>query len=486
MIKKRIIGCLLTSILLLFPVSFSPGFETPAYASERVSYLDEDGVRKEADVFVLEEGQYAGSPDFLVEQDYVLPSGWYSVRGFLWMNDRIQISGDVHLILEDGSDFDINDGINVSAGNTLTIYAQSAGEAMGELMAYSWRGDAGIGGGDGEDCGAIIINGGNIDSTANLSGAGIGGGMNGDGGSITINGGKVSAKSGHHGAGLGGGKEGDGGLVKITGGIVSAIGGSQGSAGIGGGGTGRTTGGSGGRTVISGGNVYAKGRDGGAGIGAGIANADQGYFSTGVNGNAYIVAVSEDSDVPDIGCQTEKSNWRGIVFEDRKGALYGDTVQLTADITVTPSLTIIQGQTLIVPSGVTLTVERNAIDNQGTIMCNGQIFGDVLGNPPGGWIREGNTWYYRDLETGERLSDGLHIIGGKTYYFYDWGGMANDWWLETEDGGWYFFDGSGAMKISSWVQWKGLWYYLTDSGRMAVNTTTPDGYYVNANGVWVK
>ena len=54
----------------------------------------------------------------------------------------------------------------------------------------------------------------------------------------------------------------------------------------------------------------------------------------------------------------------------------------------------------------------------------------------------------------------------------------------TEDG-WYFFGGSGAMKTAQWVQWKGFWYYLTESGKMATDTEI-GGYYVNADGVWVR
>ncbi len=102
-----------------------------------------------------------------------------------------------------------------------------------------------------------------------------------------------------------------------------------------------------------------------------------------------------------------------------------------------------------------------------------------------GWQKVGNAWYYLDAETGRMLDGGLAEIDGETYYFYDWGGMANSWWMETEEG-WYFFDGSGAMKKSGWVLWKEKYYYLTDSGKMAVDIWTPDGYYVDAEGVWIE
>ena len=100
-----------------------------------------------------------------------------------------------------------------------------------------------------------------------------------------------------------------------------------------------------------------------------------------------------------------------------------------------------------------------------------------------GWLQIGNAWYYLAPETGIMFDDGLAIIGKSTYYFYDWGGMASDWWYEDEAGDWYFFGGSGAMKAAQWLEWKGDWYYLTESGRMAVDTEI-GGYYVNASGVW--
>ena len=102
-----------------------------------------------------------------------------------------------------------------------------------------------------------------------------------------------------------------------------------------------------------------------------------------------------------------------------------------------------------------------------------------------GWLQIGNVWYYLEPKTGRMVDNGLHMVGRTTYYFYDWGGMASDWWYEDENGDWYFFGGSGAMKAAQWVEWKGAWYYLTETGKMAADTDI-GGYYVNAEGVWVE
>ncbi|HIR60922.1 MAG TPA: choline-binding protein A, partial [Candidatus Faecivivens stercoravium] len=102
-----------------------------------------------------------------------------------------------------------------------------------------------------------------------------------------------------------------------------------------------------------------------------------------------------------------------------------------------------------------------------------------------GWLQIGNVWYYLEPKTGRMVDNGLHTVGRTTYYFYDWGGMASDWWYEDENGDWYFFGGSGAMKAAQWVEWKGEWYYLTETGKMAADADI-GGYYVNAEGAWVE
>ena len=38
---------------------------------------------------------------------------------------------------------------------------------------------------------------------------------------------------------------------------------------------------------------------------------------------------------------------------------------------------------------------------------------------------------------------------------------------------------------TGWINWNGAYYYCGSDGAMLVNTYTPDGFYVDANGVWV-
>ena len=100
-----------------------------------------------------------------------------------------------------------------------------------------------------------------------------------------------------------------------------------------------------------------------------------------------------------------------------------------------------------------------------------------------GWVKLGNAWYYLMPETGLMVSDGLKLVDGEWYSFYDWGGMRNTTWYQVGQD-WYFFNGGGHMVKDQWVEWKGKWYYLSSDGKMAFDTITPDGYRVDQDGVW--
>ena len=68
--------------------------------------------------------------------------------------------------------------------------------------------------------------------------------------------------------------------------------------------------------------------------------------------------------------------------------------------------------------------------------------------------------------------------------------IVNDWALTN--GRWYLFDAAGNM-LTGWQQKNNKWYYLEPygnneypQGALYVDTETPDGYRVNANGEYVK
>ena len=125
---------------------------------------------------------------------------------------------------------------------------------------------------------------------------------------------------------------------------------------------------------------------------------------------------------------------------------------------------------------------------------------DSNSNFSGSWVQSGSRWWYKHAD-GSYTTNDWEKINGVWYRFDNSGWMQTGW---VKDGSWYYLDGSGAMK-TGWLKDNGNWYYLQDSGAMktgwmkvsgkwyyayssgalAINTTTPDGYRVNANGEWV-
>ena len=75
-------------------------------------------------------------------------------------------------------------------------------------------------------------------------------------------------------------------------------------------------------------------------------------------------------------------------------------------------------------------------------------------------------------------------VSGKWYFLQPAGDMiANNWYLYNNQ--WYWLGADGAMYANQWLQYNNNWYYLNADGTMAVSTTTPDGYTVNADGIWI-
>ncbi len=69
------------------------------------------------------------------------------------------------------------------------------------------------------------------------------------------------------------------------------------------------------------------------------------------------------------------------------------------------------------------------------------------------------------------------------WYSYKDGSYPKSSWLQDK-GKWYYFDSQGYM-VKGWVEYSGKWYYLAADGAMLVSGTTPDGYKVDAAGIWI-
>ena len=185
------------------------------------AYLDTDGEIYYTEATIL-------TPDTTT-----LSAGWYVAVGNLNVNrNRYEVEGNVRLILADNSVFTSSQGINVTEGNALTIYAQSDSTEAGRLT-ISGLGELTSGIGASNDayntCGNITINGGCLDITGGSYGAAIGGIRRSDVEQIVINGGTITATGGYNSrSAIGCGYNGTAENIEINGGTVTVSGASAG------------------------------------------------------------------------------------------------------------------------------------------------------------------------------------------------------------------------------------------------------------------
>ena len=97
------------------------------------------------------------------------------------------------------------------------------------------------------------------------------------------------------------------------------------------------------------------------------------------------------------------------------------------------------------------------------------------------WKQVDGIWYFFDGEG--YITTSWRQINGVWYFFNASGAMVTGWVQSGND--WYYMNPSGAM-ATGWVQSGNEWYYMSPSGAMLSNTTTSDGYRLDASGRWVK
>lgn len=296
--------------------------------------------------------------EYVEEDTTTLTEGAWIVFGTVDTFNRLRVSGDVKLILKDGSVLRARNGIELNNGNTLTIYGQK--EGTGQLIAGRMASTglvmaencAGIGGGaEGHrDSGKLSIHGGHIEAYGGYGAAGIGGGYGGNGGefhlyngtviaygncdasfyggagigsgakagindwqtNVNIYGGEVSAHGSYKAAGIGGGDGAGSQTIFIKGGTVEAFGGKDGP----GVGSGQANNGPA-SFIMEGGSLYAVGQDGGVGIGGGYLS--NGFSASAIKGG-HIIAVAGGKAERAFGHGQEDplstNNWDGsMTFE---------------------------------------------------------------------------------------------------------------------------------------------------------------------------
>ena len=111
--------CVLALCLGLLPVT------ALAATVENITYLDENGTQ-----------QTAASATQVTNSDTQWTDGWYVAQSNITIDGTVTISGNVHLILEDGCSLTVNGGILLQSDGNMYIYAQSTEkERMGSLTA---------------------------------------------------------------------------------------------------------------------------------------------------------------------------------------------------------------------------------------------------------------------------------------------------------------------------------------------------------------
>ena len=85
--------------------------------------------------------------------------------------------------------------------------------------------------------------------------------------------------------------------------------------------------------------------------------------------------------------------------------------------------------------------------------------------------------------------------GRSDWYYFDVDGWMEDGWLYRNNN-WYYlhtqYDNTRGRMYTGWHEIDGKWYYFNTAsdkgtlGEMLADTTTPDGYRVDANGAWIQ
>ena len=101
----------------------------------------------------------------------------------------------------------------------------------------------------------------------------------------------------------------------------------------------------------------------------------------------------------------------------------------------------------------------------------------------------GGHWYY--FNGSGVMQTGWITWRDGTKSFFDWDGRALSGWRSFSGVKYYFDPATGISE--RWSQRiDGKWYYFNTAsdkgtlGAILANTTTPDGYQVDANGAWIR
>ena len=113
------------------------------------------------------------------------------------------------------------------------------------------------------------------------------------------------------------------------------------------------------------------------------------------------------------------------------------------------------------------------------------------------WMQDEHGWWLRFADSSypkaeKRGTNGIAYaweqVNGNWWAFDESGYIKTGWMRDEDYNGWFYLDPEHGMQ-TGWVLIDGKWYYFhpTSDGRkgiLYVGRLTPDGYYVDENGVW--
>jgi len=124
----------------------------------------------------------------------------------------------------------------------------------------------------------------------------------------------------------------------------------------------------------------------------------------------------------------------------------------------------------------------------------GQVLGVDRSLSGGQWVQDEKGWWYKRADGSyPKNSWGYEAYNGKSYWYYflDSGYMATGW-IEVNGSKYYLFPNSDGWKgrmLTGWQWIDGNCYYLDSQGQnegaLYRNSTTPEGFTVDAEGRWV-
>jgi len=123
------------------------------------------------------------------------------------------------------------------------------------------------------------------------------------------------------------------------------------------------------------------------------------------------------------------------------------------------------------------------------------VYSLYSGGTASGWQMINGNWYYMDPNNRNKVTvSSWKDINGKRYHFNE-NGIMQTGWITDIDGNQYFLSRDAAtigIMQTGWIENNpGKWYWCNTGalntipvGALLVNSTTPDGYPVGANGLW--